>query len=149
MVWILECGKRASVISSLPPARDTASRVDPAETVRAVLEAVRADDLDAAIELFDKRCVLRMVDGTFEGHDGVRRWREQRAGGGGPDLSAGEPEAVDDTHVLVPLTVKLEIEGSTQTVRATGVWTVVEGRMTEIRAVPGGRRMALESIEAA
>jgi ketosteroid isomerase-like protein len=119
----------------------------PSEVVRAVIEAVRGDNLDAAEALFAEDCVLHTPEGTFEGREGVRRLRERRTADGGPRLRAGDPEDVDESHALVPLTVDLQIEGSTQEIRATGVWTVVDGLVREIRAVPGGRRMALASLD--
>jgi len=120
--------------------------VDPSQVVKTVMEAARSGDNDAALALFAEDCVLHMPEGTFRGRDGVQRLRGLRAKDGGPQLSAGEPEAVDDRHVLVPLTVNLEMDGSTQAVQVTGVWTVDEGLVTEVRAVPGGLRMALASL---
>jgi hypothetical protein len=120
--------------------------VGPAEVVAAAFEAVRADDIDAAVALFSEECVIALPGETYEGRDGVRAWRANREAGSGPQLSAGEPEAVDSTHVLVPLMVEVAIGGATETVKATGVWTVVDGAITEIRAVPGGRRMAIASL---
>jgi limonene-1,2-epoxide hydrolase len=117
--------------------------VSPADVVAAVFEAMRADDLDAAVALFSEDCVIRAASGTYAGRDGVRAWRASRAAGAGPPLTAGEPEAVDATHVLVPLTAEIEMNGSLQSVRVTGVWMVVDGLVTEVRGVPGGRRMAL------
>ena len=121
----------------------------PAEVVRAVLEAARTDDLDAALALFSDNCLIRLPEGTYEGHDGVRAWRSQRAAGAGPQLTAGDPEEVDDIHVLVPLTAQIEMADTPQSVRVTGIWTVVDGLVTEMRAVPGGRRMALGSLSSA
>jgi limonene-1,2-epoxide hydrolase len=124
------------------------SSVGPAETVAAAFKAVREDDLDAAVALFSEDCAIALPGETYEGHDGVRAWRAKRESGTGPQLSAGEPEAVDSTHVLVPLMVEVAIGGMKDTVKATGIWTVVDGLITEVRAVPGGRRMALASLEA-
>jgi hypothetical protein len=76
----------------------------------------------------------------------VRAWRAARAAGEGPGVQAGEPEAVDDVHVLVPVTVERSFGGETQPVKATGVWTVVDGMIAAVRAVPGGRRMAIASL---
>jgi ketosteroid isomerase-like protein len=121
--------------------------VGPAETVAAAFEAVRAGDLDAAIALFSDDCVIALPGETYEGRDGVRAWRAKRQSGSGPQLSAGEPEPVDGTHVLVPLLVEVATGGATETVKATGVWTVVDGLITEVRAVPGGRRMAIASLD--
>jgi len=121
--------------------------VGPAETVAAAFEAVRADDLDAAIEFFSEKCVIALPGETYEGRDGVRAWRENRESANGPKLSAGEPEAVDSTHVLVPLMVEVAIGGAPETVKATGLWTVFDGLITEVRAVPGGRRMAIASLQ--
>jgi ketosteroid isomerase-like protein len=120
--------------------------MDPAEVVAAAFEAVRADDLDAALALFSEDCVIALPGETYEGPDGVRAWRASREAGSGPKLSAGEPEMVDSTHVLVPLMVEVAIGGTTETVKATGVWTVIYGLVTEVRAVPGGRRMAIASL---
>jgi ketosteroid isomerase-like protein len=124
------------------------SGVGPAETVAAAFQAVREGDLDAAIALFSEDCAIALPGETYEGHDGVRVWRAKRESGSGPQLSAGEPEAIDSTHVLVPLMVEVAIGGTEDTVKATGIWTVVDGLITEVRAVPGGRRMALASLEA-
>ena len=123
------------------------SAVGPAETVATAFEAVRAGDLDAAVALFSDDCVIALPGETYEGRDGVRAWRANREAGSGPQLSAGEPDAVDATHVLVPLMVEVAIGGTAETVKATGVWTVVDGLITEVRAVPGGRRMALASLD--
>ena len=120
--------------------------MNPSQVVKAVMEAVWAGDTDAALALFAEDCVLQMPEGTFKGREGVLRLQARRAEAGGPRLNAGEPEDVDDRHVLVPLTVNVEMGGSAQTVRATGVWTVIDGLVTEVRAVPGGRRMALASL---
>jgi limonene-1,2-epoxide hydrolase len=120
--------------------------MSPSEVVRAVFDAARADDVDAAVALFAEDCVLRMPEGTYEGRDGVRAWRARRKADGGPQLKAEEPEAIDDKHVLVPLTADVQMGGPAQSIRVTGVWTVVDGLVTEVRAVPGGRRMALESL---
>lgn len=119
----------------------------PAETVAAAFEAVRADDLDRALALFAEDCVIALPGETHEGREGVRAWRANRAAGGGPQLSAGDPEAVDDRHVLVPLMVEVAFGEATSAVRATGVWTVVDGLIAEVCAVPGGRRMALASLK--
>jgi hypothetical protein len=120
--------------------------MSPAEVVQAVFDAVRADDVDAAVALFAEDCVMRVPEGTYEGRDGVRAWRARRQADEGPQLSAEEPEPVDDKHVLVPLTADIQMGGSAQSVRVTGVWTVVDGLVTEVRGVPGGRRMALASL---
>jgi limonene-1,2-epoxide hydrolase len=120
--------------------------VSPADVVAAVFEAMRADDVDAAVAFFSEDCVIRAASGTYAGRDGVRAWRASRAAGAGPPLAAGEPDAVDAPHVLVPLTAEVEINGSVQSVRVTGVWTVVDGLVREVRGVPGGRRMALTSL---
>lgn len=132
-----------------PAGGDLASStaVDPGETVRAAFDAIRADHLDEALELFSEDCVIALPGETYEGRDGVRAWRAARAAGEGPGVQAGEPEAVDETHVLVPVTVEMSVGGETQPVKATGVWTVVDGRITEVRAVPGGRRMAIASLD--
>jgi hypothetical protein len=119
----------------------------PTDVVQAVFDAVRAGDIEAAAALFAEDCVLHMPEGTFEGREGVKRLRARRAEGNGPQLQAGEPEDVDGRHVLVPLTVEMQMGDSTQTVRATGVWTVVDGLVSQVRAVPGGRRMALASLD--
>jgi hypothetical protein len=73
---------------------------------------------------------------------------EQRAaeGGAGLQMQAGEPEDLGDGHVLVPLTVELEMDGDAGEVRVTGIWTVADGRVLEMRGVPGGRRMALAAL---
>jgi limonene-1,2-epoxide hydrolase len=123
--------------------------MDPTETVAAAFEAVRADDLEAAVVLFSEDCVISLPGESYEGRDGVRTWRARRESGSGPQLSAGRPEAVDRTHVLVPLMVEVSIGGAAETVKATGVWTVVDGLITEVRAVPGGRRMAIASLREA
>ena len=120
--------------------------MEPAEVVRTVFEAARNDDVDAALALFSENCLIRLPEGTYEGHEGVRAWRSQRVAGAGPQLTAGEPDQVDDIHVLVPLTAQVEMGHMPQSVRVTGIWTVVGGLVTEIRAVPGGRRMALQSL---
>ena len=120
----------------------------PAEVVTAAFEAVRADELDRALALFAEDCVVALPGETYEGHDGIRAWRASREAGAGPRLSAGEPEAVDDKHVLVPLMVEVTMGETTSTVRATGIWTVLDGFITEVRAVPGGRRMAVASLDA-
>jgi limonene-1,2-epoxide hydrolase len=120
--------------------------MSPAEVVRAVFDAVRADDVDAAVALFAEDCVIRVPEGTYEGRDGVRAWRARRQADEGPHLRAEEPEPVDDKHVLVPLMADIQMGGSAQSVRVTGVWTVVDGLVTEVRGVPGGRRMALASL---
>ena len=121
--------------------------MDAAEIVRSAFEAVRADDLDAAVALFSEDCVIALPGEAYEGRDGVRAWRAARAAGEGPELRAGEPEAIDETHVLIPLSVKVSVGGETRPVKATGVWTVVNGLITEVRAVPGGRRMAIASLD--
>jgi limonene-1,2-epoxide hydrolase len=123
--------------------------VGPAEIVAAAFEAVREDDLDAAVALFAEDCVIALPGETYEGRDGVRAWRASRESGSGPQVSAGEPDAVDSTHVLVPLMVEVAIGGTPEAVKATGVWTVVDGLITEVRAVPGGRRMAIASLKPA
>jgi ketosteroid isomerase-like protein len=79
----------------------------PEEAVAAALEAVRADDLDRALALFAEDCVIALPGETYEGRKGVRAWRASREAGRGPQLSAGDPEAVDDIHVLVPLMVEV------------------------------------------
>lgn len=118
----------------------------PAEVVRAVFDAARNDDLDAALPLFAEDCVIRLPEGTHEGREGVREWQSRRAAGAGPRLTAGDPEAVDDVHVLVPLTAQIEMGGPAQSARVTGIWTVIDGLVTEVRAIPGGRTMALGSL---
>ena len=120
--------------------------MSPAEVVQAVFDAVRADDVDAAVALFAEDCVIRVPEGTYEGREGVLAWRARRKADEGPQLRAQHPEAVDDQHVLVPLTADVQMGGSAQSVRVTGVWTVVDGLVTEVKAVPGGRRMALASL---
>src|SRR5439155_773652 len=97
--------------------------------------------------LISEDCVIALPGETYEGRDGVRAWRASRQAGKGPQLSAGQPEAVDSTHVLVPLMVEVAIGGEAETVKATGVWTVADGLITEVRAVPGGRRMAIASLD--
>jgi hypothetical protein len=116
--------------------------------VRAAFEAIRADDLEAALALFAEDCVVSLPGETYEGREGVRAWRAARSSGTGPEIRAGEPEAVDDVHVLVPVMAEISVGGEARPVKATGVWTVVDGLITEVRAVPGGRRMALASLEA-
>jgi limonene-1,2-epoxide hydrolase len=149
LVTASESGQGGDQSSCLGQATVTGGRIEvvrAVDVVAAVFEAVRADDLDAAVEFFSEDCVIRGATGTYAGRDGVRAWRASRVAGAGPPLAAGEPEAVDATHVLVPLTAEVEMNGSVQSVRVTGVWTVVEGLVTEVRGVPGGRRMALTSL---
>jgi hypothetical protein len=122
--------------------------VDPAKVVAAAFEAVRAGDPEAAVALFSEDCVISVPGETYEGRKGVRAWQAARAAGRGPQLKAGKPEAVDETHVLVPLTVEIALGGRPEPVKATGVWTVVDELITEVRAVPGGRRMAMASLDA-
>jgi ketosteroid isomerase-like protein len=122
--------------------------MNPAETVAAAFSAVRAKDLDAAIALFSEDCVISLPGETYAGREGVRTWQAERESGRGPRLRAGEPEAVDDRHVLVPLVVDVAFGETTEKVKATGVWTVIDGLVTEVRAVPGGRRMAIASLSA-
>jgi hypothetical protein len=121
--------------------------VEPSELVRAVIDAARAGDIEAAAALFAEDCVLNMPEGTFVGRDGVERLRAKRTADGGPRLSAGDPEGIGESHVLVPLSVDVEIGDLTQTVRATGIWTVLDGRVSSVSFVPGGRRMALATLE--
>jgi uncharacterized protein (TIGR02246 family) len=118
----------------------------PLETVAAAFAAVKANDLDRALALFAEDCVVALPGETYEGREGIRAWHASRRSGAGPQLSAGDPEAVDDVHVLVPVMVEVAFGERTETVRATGIWTVVDGLVAEIRAVPGGRKMALASL---
>jgi hypothetical protein len=113
-----------------------------------VFAAMRAGDLDTAVTMFSEDCLISLPGESYEGREGVRAWRAARAAGTGPEVQAGEPEAIDEVHVLVPVTAEVSVGGETQPVKVTGVWTVVNGLIAEIRVVPGGRRMAIASLSA-
>lgn len=119
---------------------------DPAQVVKAAFDAGRAGDLSRLVSLFAEDCVVALPGETYQGREGVRAWHASRAAGRGPKVRAGEPETVDERHVLVPLNVELSWAEGRQDVRATGIWIVVDGLITAVRAIPGGRRMALSEI---
>jgi limonene-1,2-epoxide hydrolase len=118
---------------------------DPADVVRAVLQAARDDDTEALVVGFSPDCRLLMPEGQYEGHEGVRRLaaaRRERPSG----VENGEPEHVGDGHVLVPLRIETQVGDRTVEVRATGVWTVEDGLVKKFRGMPGGRRSALREL---
>jgi limonene-1,2-epoxide hydrolase len=118
----------------------------PVQTVAAAFEAARSDRLDLLMPLFAEDCVVALPGETYEGREGIRAWHASRAAGHGPKIEAGEPQAAEEEHVLVPMSVEISWGDSRRRLRVTGVWTVADGLIAAVRVFPGGRRMALAAI---
>jgi hypothetical protein len=118
--------------------------LEPGQSVRRAMRGAREDDVDAAPRVFAADRELRLAQGVFVGHDGVRAFFATRTSeAGGP--SSGEPEHIGEGIVLVPVTPDGQ-GGGVSDVRATSIRTVRAGQIVDVRGLPGGRRSALRSL---
>jgi hypothetical protein len=137
---------RSRVVAELVGEVDPTLRAqaEPLDLVAAAMRSSRRRDIDTALRLFSPSCEVRLPQGQFFGHGGLRQFFE-REPTNDPRMSVGDPEDVGEGYVLVPVELAGKGKGK-PTIRATVVWQIQDQLINRIQGFPGGREAALRSI---